>query len=454
MVQASQSGRNVYLVSVAQGNVYAAPAGALTWTQATNTTGDNPPLIYNGPMQSAVNGQVMYFADGTNWVKYTPRTNTVSRWSATAGTLPVDANNRTPRLIRTWRGRTLLAGLLGDPQSLFVSRVDTPTDFDYGATPDGTEAYALTTGRQGFVGDNITSICDFNDDVCLVFCDHTIVRISGDLADGGKKDFITELGGTWMNCWCRDAVGQVMFLSNHCGAYLMPPNGWPQWISAPIDPYLKKINTGENQIRVTWDQQFKEMHIFVTTAASAGGQVFSWESRTGAWWQGEFFNPNHYPTAACSFDGNLLSDRKLFMGGWDGFVRGFDSDAADDDGSPIESEVLVGQTVTKYQDEVMVHDLQPVLGTGSGDVDYAVYVGRTAEQAVADILADEALEDAGKTKGFKRAVTGTWKAGRNTMAPVRRAGHAVEVLMRSREKWSMEQVRVGVSTRGLVRRRN
>ena len=86
---------------------------------------------------------------------------------------------------------------------------------------------------------------------------------------------------------------------------------------------------------------------------------------------------------------------------------------------------------------MLLKDVQAVLAEDSGDVTYEVFVGTTAEEA----LASEAVE------------SGTWSAGRNPVSFVRRAGHAVYVKISSQERWAMENIRARVAARGKVRRR-
>src|SRR3954467_4274959 len=108
MPQLSASGRVVTVVAVAQGLVFYANSGDTAWTASTNASGEDPPLNYSGLVYSADNIQKMWFADGVNYVFFDPSTTTVYPWLSTAGTLPADADGNTPRLICTWRGRTVL----------------------------------------------------------------------------------------------------------------------------------------------------------------------------------------------------------------------------------------------------------------------------------------------------------------------------------------------------------
>jgi hypothetical protein len=161
------------------------------------------------------------------------------------------------------------------------------------------------------------------------------------------------------------------------------------------------------------------------------------ELRTGAWSELVFANNLHDPLCCATFDGNEADDRGLFFGSWDGYVRRFDHAAEDDDGTPIDSEIAIGPFLTPATDEVFIAELQGVLAELSGDVNFELLRGRTAEAALASVPTS----------------TGTMKAGRNLTFPVRKAAHAIYVKLRSKKKWAMEQIRLVIETRGLLRQR-
>ena len=436
-VQSSQSGRVVTLVVVSNGNISVADAGTNSWATTVGGTGA---LSSSGTIFSAVNNQKMYFADGTNWKKYDPATNTVSAWEASAGSLPTDADGNKPRLICTWRGRTVLSGLLKDAQNWFMSAVGDPTDFDYSPSAiTATQAVAGNNSPLGQVGDVVTALAPYNDDVLLIGGDHTIWRITGDPMAGGQIDLISDsIGMAWGEPWCKDPYGNIYFVSNRCGIYVLTPGAAPLRISQQVEQLLQTVNTGANTIRLIWDDRFQGLHVFCTvTEAPASATHLFWEYRTGAWWTDVFGNDDHNPLCCTVFDGNLPEDRVALIGSWDGYVRYFDAAATTDDGTEIESEVVLGPILTKDMDEVLLKDLQAVLGSESADVGFAVYVGETAEEA---LESDPVLE-------------GAWTAGRNYSNLVRRSGHAIYVKLTATEPWAIEAVRARIAGTGKVRRR-
>ena len=443
--QLSQSGRVVYLLAVSQGNVYYSQPGSALWNKAANGTGNATPLNFTGIVFSSANNQKMYYADGVNFVYFDPTDFTVHPWVASDGTLPVDSAGNAPRLITTWRGRTVVSGLLLDPQNWFMSAVSDPTNWDYSPlsqTP--TQAVAGNNSPLGLIGDVVTGMVPYTDDVLIFFGDHTIYLMQGDPAAGGNIDLVSDIiGAPFGMAWCKDPYGTVYFVSNRMGIYTLVPGSVPQRISQPIEQLLANVNTGTNSIRLIWNDRFQGVHFFITSLiAPAVTTHFFYEVRSGAWWTDQFGSTNYDPMCCCVYDGNLPTDRVALIGSWDGYVRALDPTATTDDGTPISSSVLIGPLLTKDFDDMMLKDLQIILAAASGSVQFDIYIGPTAELAVSS----------------NSVLSGTWSAttlngGRNFTSLIRRAGHAVYVKLSSTNQWAMEAIRARVETQGKVRQR-
>ena len=438
--QTTQSGRVVTLVAVSQGQVRVVPSGAAAWVTPANTTGKN--LITSGIVRSAPNNQNLYFADGVNWLLYSPAANAVLNWTATQGVLPTDVAGNAPRLIALYRGRTVLSGLLEDSQNWFMSAVGDPTNWNY--FPDiivATQAVAGNNSTLGKVGDPITCLISYTDDVLIFGCDSSIWQLQGDPMSGGQIDLVSStIGMAWGNPWCKGPDGTLYFLSNKLGVYqMMPGQGPPTRMSQPIEQLLVAINTGTSIVRFLWDDQWQGFHIFVTNvAAQAATTHFFYEWRTGAWWEDTYGSTAYNPLAVCTFDGNTPGDRRDLIGGWDGYVRALSPTATTDDGTAIASSVVLGPLVTKDMQDTIWKDLQAALGVGSGPVSYAIYVGPTAEIALSSTA----------------VATGTWSvAGRNPTNFIRRAGHAIWLSLSATTPWALEQVRAIAAGKGRIRQR-
>ena len=427
-------GRTTTLIAVAGGVVKSSTLGG-PWTAVSGTLSSTATVI-----RSAANNQKIYFADGTNWKYYDPATNAVLAWTASAGTLPVDSSGNKPRLICTWRGRTVLSGLKLDGQNWFMSAVGDPTNFDYAPTNvTPTQAVVGNNSPLGLVGDTVTALVPYTDDLLYVGGDHTLWQIQGDPMAGGQISLVSDaVGMAWGNAWTKDPYGAVYFVSNRTGVYrLQPGQGPPVRISQQVEQLLAQIQTSLVAIRMLWDDVEQGFHLFVTPLTVGATTHFFWEQRTNAWWTDVFATNSINPLCCVAFDGNTLNYRIALIGCQDGYVRCFQQAAVTDDGTAMASAVVLGPILTRDLDEVLLKDIQGVLGATSGNVTWSVYVGATAEQALASTA----------------VATGTWGPGRSFNTPIRRAGHALWVKVSATGYWAMEEVRARIAGQGRVRRR-
>lgn len=445
--QSSLLGRVVTLVAVSQGRVFwALPAddpNDRVLTEATNNSATTPPLNFTGVMQSSPNNQKLYMVDGVHYRYFVPLTNTVETWTASSGTLPVDGSGNTARLIATWRGRTVLSGLPEDSQNWFMSAVSTPVNWNYSpATTSAIQAVAGNNSRLGFIGDTITALMAYNDDVLLFGGNTSIYAMRGDPMAGGELSLVTSaIGVAFGQAFTQDPLGNIYFMSNTGAVYGMAPGGKPEKISKPIDSLLQDINTGKVAVRLEWNERMRGFHVFASTltAATASDRHFFWESGN-SWWRDSFADKRFNPLASCTIDGNTPSDRVVLIGSWDGYIRSFDPNASTDDGKPISWQVWIGPILSKNFDEIVLKSIQCVLAEDSGTVNYEVHAGRTPEQA---------LETPAITRG-----TGSFTSGRSAAQLTKVAGHAIYVKLFGTDKFAMESIRAAVSgNMSKVRRR-
>jgi len=429
--------RRIKGITVAGGNVRTFYQGAYsTPTNGDTALEDGVDVIFGQQVSGSY-----YFVDGVNMKYYVIATDSVGSWSVTAGSLPVGSSSDYPRLICLWRNRVVLSGIRTDAHNWFMSAVGAPGDWDYApATTLATQAVAGNLSPAGLIGDKVTTLIPFNDDILIFGCDSSIWKLQGDPMAGGSIDRISDsIGMAWGRPWCKGPDGTLYFFASRGGVWAMTPDSQPMRISQQITHLLRSVDLNKNIIRMEWDDREQGIHVYVTSLDSTVSSThYFWDSRMHAWYQTKFGNKNHNPKAVHTYDGDDPNDRVVLIGSWDGYIRKYSDTAKHDDRTAIESEVWLGPMVSSGLDRLLVKDSLINLTEGSGDVDWAIHTGNTVEAAV-DSTAIE---------------TGTLVAGRNPNVPMRVSGHAMFLKLSSTNRWAMDTIRVRLAGQGKVQRRN
>jgi hypothetical protein len=441
--QTSTAGLLNYLIAVAGGTIKFTWAGASAWSTPTNGSGA---LNSTNFVSMTMVNEKMYFCDGLAYKQWTPATGavgTVATATATAGSLPASGANRC-RLSTTWRNRWVLSGMKGDDQNIFMSAVGAPNNFNYApASTTSTQAVAFNPAGANPSGfgqtfDVITALVPINDDNLFVGCAGSCFLLRGDPMQGGQCQCLEPGIGVQWNCWCKDEEGVLYFLSNKMGVYAFSQFDYPRLISQRIDPLLQQLASGANTTTMVWDHWMKGFHLFITNTASPTTATthYFFEKRTGAWWQ-DTYPTNMNPLCCCQFDGNNPADRRVMIGGNDGYVRYSDFSGTTDDGTNIASSVLYGPIVSKFE-QLMLADLRGELDTSSGAVTWTA-LGATTAQAAATAASEG---------------TGAWAAGLNSLAYIRRAAKAHYIKLSSTAQWGIESMQAQVAALGARRERD
>jgi len=445
VARADLSPRSVRLLVVSNGEVRRVTAdGPVALTGGPNALDSTAPVVYG-----TQHFQDYYWCDGAGYRKYTSLLDQVGAWTATSGSLPVDAFSFRARLICVWRARIVLSGLQYDPQNWFMSRLGDAADWDYGATAAvATAAVAGNNSNAGKMGDVVNCLCPMDDDVLLMGGDHTIWAMVGDPADGGRLDLITDtVGMAYGRPFCMDPQGAVWFFASRGGFYRMAAGQQPERVSQAIEERLADIDVGATVASCAWDDRQQNVHLYLTPLDSTEAtKHYVFDVRNKAWWVDEHANKDHNPKVVHVLDGDDPGDRVLLLGSWDGYLRMLSPDATDDDGEPIVSHVFVGPVQQKGMEGFLLKELQAVLGSESGQVTWSVHVGESVQAALSAAA----------------AATGTFAAGRSRSQFVRRFAHAAFVrLSHSTRKanglanapWAYESMLAAVRPVGKVRQR-
>jgi hypothetical protein len=313
----------------------------------------------------------------------------VKTWTPDAGSLfPADGTNL-PRLICTWNGRIVLAGISSDPHNWFMSAMDSPTDFNYGATPTETIAVAGNTGGAAKVADKINTLIPYTDDLLLFGCDHSIWRMTGDPMSGGRLDLVSDVTGmAWGKPWCMGPSGEVYFFGSRGGLFRMLPASMgqgvaPERISAlRIERRMKGLNLNTTLVRLVWNDEEMGVNVFLNSLTGDSREHLFWDSRADAWWSDRFQNKDIAPVAVHVLDGDDPADRAVLLGSEDGYVRHTVADSALDDEDNINSYVVLGPIVDKANRQFVINEISAEFSEDSSDVNYAITTGITAGVAV------------------------------------------------------------------------
>jgi hypothetical protein len=435
-VQSSGRSREVRGVLVCNGQIKTFDTnGAATTTGGGS--GDSSVLSTNAQVFSVQAAQVMLFADGTTYKQLAPpvtstSTWTVSTWTPTSGSLPLDGQGRPARLIEYWNLRVVLAGLIDDPTAFFMGKRGDHLVWNYVEQPQ--TAISPTFGA---TKDTINTMVPHRDDMLVFGGDHTITLLRGDLLSGGVLDVVTsQLGMAFGRPWALDPAMQLYFFSTDGAVYKMTPGANPICISQQIKRDFQSVNLSTHRVRMAWDMFSQGLCVWITPNDPNTETVnYFFDERTNSWWPDFYGKPSLNPTAVFAYDGDAPEDRRIMLGGRDGRLRIMSPDADDDDNTPIRN-VTIGPIKTPSLDDLMFKIAQATLSDDSGDIAYEVFSGDTPEEALA----------------ATNTVTGTWSASRNNVSPINRSAFIHFVDLSGTDKMAIERIAIKYKPLGAGRR--
>lgn len=342
------------------------------------------------------------------------------------GTMPESST-----LICLYRGRIVINDTKR-PQAWYMSKVGNPFKFLYDYTNDGDlSAVTFSNTLVGEIGDIITALIPYKDDLLIFGCANSIWILIGDPLSSGQIAKITDTTGIWGGrAWCIDNLGNLYFLGSD-GIYKVPIS---ETISQPanlskltLPNLMSDLDLDESLHRVvlTFDP-VKNGIIISKTLLSDGTNSNYWFDLTV-----KGFFPEIYPEECgifSSFYYKATDDTytKVLLGCQDGYIREFlttakDDDAGDSDEAISSYLVLPIKMITEDEDkEGKLLWLNGITagGASGGDfsdsdsVEWSLYVGDDAETALEDIK-----------DGATAFVTGTWSgSGKHNKTRVRARG--------------------------------
>lgn len=343
---------------------------------------------------------------------------------ATSGTVPANCT-----FGAVYRDRLFLAS---DDNSIYVCRQGDFQDWDYGADlEDVTAATIFQLSDASSLGGKPTALVPHEDAFQLAATETTLWVLQGDpVAGGSLRNVSRDIGIKGPRAWCKTG-SDVVFLSND-GLYLVRANGdGLKLLSDERIPEELVDIPATTEIALEYHQARKGVHIFLRPGSGTGTHWF-FDFQTGGFWADQF-QTDHEPAAACRFGDDLL------IAGADGYLRSIGGD--DDDGSDIQSHVLIGPLRLAATSSVSVlTELGGSLAVGSGDVTWRIVVGDSAEEACADAKTAVDLYLAGSTAAAEAyaKLNGTLEAGRNRRSNPRIRSPWYVIWLQSTSKWAYE----------------
>lgn len=391
-------------------------------------------------------GEDIVILDGTRYLAYKLRDGTLAALASTsAGEIPPRG-----RYMMFWRHRLVIA-LEGGRYA--ASRLGNIRDWNLnpGVNLAGvplqtsTQAFTGTIVRAGEAEDSLVTMIPVVDDLAFFVGESKILRMTGDPQDGGNIHLVTDsMGGVFGDSWCKDSGGRVFMWGNKPpGLYFLPPVGVPESLSErslEVSEF-EAIDYSTHRIVLAWDPIEHGVRIFqVAWGTSVVVAHWFWEERTHRLvqvppvWQDQINSADKQPTSVAYLAGD--DSRAMLVGCADGYIRMFDPSALDDDGTAIDSHVLIEVTGgLPEKAAARLTEASIVLADDQGGAQVEVFSGETADD-IGTILAARDL-----------------KPGRNAPFRVRAKGAHIWLRIRNARtgRWAWEEGSVNMEPAGRMR---
>lgn len=350
------------------------------------------------------------------------------------------------KLMALYRGRVVLSGLQADPHNWFMSAVGDPLDWNYSPTTvSAIQAVAGHASDAGKLGDIVTALAPYSDDLMIIGGDHTLWVMRGDPAAGGMIDNIsyqTGIAGPEAFAW--DPMGNLYFFGSgalwRMGAGATSLENLSQNSMATA---FGAIDYATDHVRLLWDNEEKGLHIYLTpdSQPTTAPTHYFWDLRTEGFWIDQL-PITLGPTAVHVYDADDPNDRAALVGGFDSYIRHIDLEGLNDDGTAIASFVDFTPAVPAGDlANARLIELTPILASDSSPVTLKVYAADTVE-GVLD----------GTTPRYTRSL----QAGRNPSIRQRVTGNAIRIRFQNEstdlQSWAMESLTGMIATAGKTRK--
>lgn len=394
-------------------------------------------LVISGTMTADTN---MTWQIGRLPRQIDPSAKTIAPMAVTYGIIPLGCP-----LCCEYRGRLVLAG---PGEVWYMSRVNDPTDWDYGANPgDVLRAVAGDTAPTGGLSFPLTALIPHSDQYLIFAGTDALSILNGDPAYGGQLQVLSpSIGCIGPTAWCGLPDGSIMFLSRD-GLYSIPTGGGtPVPVSRPTLPAeLLDVDPTSNSIVMVYDVKHRGVHLSITPDDTypypVEGTHYWIDVANPSFWP-VIYPKNMQPSAVLKwnpiYSGSVTN---VLLGSVDGYIRFVDDTATTDDGTAFVSKILYGplRPGGAGYESVLVH-MAADIDTGSQAVAWTLFIGDTAQQVAANFKAATGVWN-----------SGSWAAGKNSRAYPRCRAAAIGIAISGTPPWSIEDIRLLVTRGGFLK---
>ena len=382
--------------------------------------------------------------------EYDPQTGVLSVLTATTGTIPT-----TCTLIAVYRDRVFLAG---SDHVWYCCRQSDILDWNFGAnSSDAGRAVAGEISGAGSIGEVITAMIPNGQSSLLFASKNGLWLLRDDPTYGAMLKVSHEIGIISPTAWAMSHDGTVAFLSGD-GVYLTSPGQAEhpvRFSEERIPDQLRGIDTAANTVTMAWDATARGFHLFITPtptelAPNNLGQHWWFDLVNKAMWP-VVLPAAMQPVAVARLQGTTgLSE--VVLGCRDGYLRKFSSAATTDDGTAIQSHVLLGPFSMASGDmtDAVLAEIHGILADNSGTVTWRVVMGPTAEY-VADMAVAGITSALAGTTISGVADSGSWSEDRNKVVRPRARGPWCVIWLSAATPWEFEAVAVRINQLGRMR---
>lgn len=376
---------NEYVVAFTNGSVYAGRYGEAMSLVGSAGQGLTGPCIETLTARDTVDGKTKLWAvDGSGSIIVDVLGNTVTSWQVRvntngAGQLPLQCE-----LAAIYQGRAFIARQGDNRRIYYASRIDNPLDWDFGAVPLPTAAFAGTNAEVGLVSDEIVSLMPFRDDYMVFGGSNSLWAMVGDPGAQGRVYKLSDTAGVLgPRAFVYDDQGFLWYLGTSGLYVLAGPTSIPENISERrLIDILDQVNVEDTLIQLTFDAYRRNIHIFLTPRDGTTAGVHAvYEKQSKSFWLDEYANVDIGPWAVAPTAGVQDEHRRFVMGGDDGIIRRPDRLATSDDGSDIATYIDFAPFELEHgTQESMATELQTSFHQGTGDLTYRWFTADSPDE--------------------------------------------------------------------------